>query len=77
VGWRSSLTEATETYTTLVTRLPATTGQKPVTVKPNPDLAELEKADGQRLAHMAGLNPDGRFEITDPRKTPPSKYWPR
>lgn len=40
-------------------------------------LTELEKAEGQRLAHIAGLNPDGRFEITDPRKTPPSKYWPR
>ncbi|MBO2454202.1 hypothetical protein J4573_44440 [Actinomadura barringtoniae] len=39
-------------------------------------VAELEDADGQRLVRIAGLNPAGRFEVTDPRKDPP-KYWPR
>lgn len=39
-------------------------------------VAELEKAPGQRLVHIAGLNPSGRYEIKDPRKDPPP-YWPR
>ncbi|GGV15728.1 hypothetical protein GCM10010182_40900 [Actinomadura cremea] len=33
-------------------------------------IAELEGASGQRLVHIAGLNPTGRYEIKDPRKDP-------
>jgi hypothetical protein len=39
-------------------------------------MAELETAPGQRLVHIAGLNPKGRYEIKDPIADPP-KYWPR
>lgn len=39
-------------------------------------VAELEAASGQRLVHIAGLNPNGRYEIKDPLKDPPD-YWPR
>jgi hypothetical protein len=39
-------------------------------------IAELEEAPGQRLAHIAGLNPNGRYDIKDPLKEPP-EYWPR
>lgn len=36
---------------------------------------ELEQADGQRLVHIAGLDPGRRFEMTDPAESPPA-YWP-
>jgi len=39
-------------------------------------MQELEIASGQRLVHIAGLDPRRRFEIVDPRKKPPSPYWP-
>ena len=38
---------------------------------------ELENATGQRLVQVISLEPRRRFEITDPRKTPPAAYWPR
>ena len=38
---------------------------------------ELENATGQRLVQIISLEPRRRFEITDPKKTPPSAYWPR
>ncbi len=37
---------------------------------------ELEQAAGQRLVHITRLNPDRRFEVTDPARTAP-RYWPR
>ena len=40
-------------------------------------MAELEAASGQLLVHIAGLDPRRRFEITDPRRQPPSPSWPR
>lgn len=42
-----------------------------------PILTALDEADGQRLAHIAELDPNRRFDLTDPRKKPPSVYWPR
>lgn len=36
---------------------------------------EIERADGQRLVHIVGLDPNRRYEMTDPNKSPPS-YWP-
>jgi hypothetical protein len=38
---------------------------------------ELENASGQRLILVTAIDPRRRFDITDPRKTPPSPYWPR
>lgn len=38
---------------------------------------ELAGADGQRLIHIAALDPRNRYESLDPRTAPPSKYWPR
>ena len=42
-------------------------------------MQDLEKADGQRLVRISALSadPHRRYTITDPRKDPPSKYWPR
>jgi hypothetical protein len=40
-------------------------------------MEELEIATSQRLVQIAGIEPRRRFEITDPRRTPPSPYWPR
>jgi hypothetical protein len=37
---------------------------------------EIQEADGQRLIHIAGLDPRNRYESVDPRKQPPSQYWP-
>lgn len=38
---------------------------------------ELRDADGQRLVHITGIDPDRkRYEIIDPRREPPT-YWPR
>jgi PIN like domain len=37
---------------------------------------ELAEASGQRLVHIAGLDPRNRYECIDPRREPP-KYWPR
>lgn len=37
---------------------------------------ELERADGQRLVRINGLDPTRRFEMVDPARKPPS-YWPR
>jgi hypothetical protein len=39
-------------------------------------MEELEQANGQRLVHIAGLDPNRRFELTDPARNPP-KYWLR
>src|ERR1700692_201564 len=38
-------------------------------------MEELESSDSQRLVYIASLEPRRRFEITDPRKNPPSPYW--
>lgn len=40
---------------------------------------ELEAGSGQRLVRVVALDPapGRRFEITDPRRDPPSPYWPR
>lgn len=38
---------------------------------------ELENASWQRLVLITAIEPRRRFEITDPRKSPPSPYWPR
>ena len=38
---------------------------------------ELAEADGQRLIHIAGLDPRNRYDSTDPKERPPSQYWPR
>ena len=40
-------------------------------------MEELEIATGQRLVQIVSIEPRRRFEITDPRRTPPSPYWPR
>jgi hypothetical protein len=40
-------------------------------------IEELEKAGGQRLVLVSAIDPRRRFEITDPRVTAPSPYWPR
>jgi hypothetical protein len=40
-------------------------------------MEELENATGQRLVQIVSIEPRRRFEITDPRRTPPSAYWPR
>ena len=39
-------------------------------------MAELATASGQRLVHIARIDPRRRFEITDPQRKPPSPYWP-
>ncbi len=40
---------------------------------------ELEASNGQRLVRIVALDPTPgrRFEIADPRRDPPSPYWPR
>lgn len=40
---------------------------------------ELQDADGERLVQIAGLDPSPtrRFTLTDPKRDPPSRYWPR
>jgi len=40
-------------------------------------MQDLENAASQRLVQIVSLDPRRRFEITDPRKTAPSAYWPR
>jgi hypothetical protein len=40
-------------------------------------MEELENATGQRLVQIVSIESRRRFEITDPRRTPPSPYWPR
>jgi hypothetical protein len=40
-------------------------------------MEELEIASGQRLVQIVSIESRRRFEITDPRRTPPSPYWPR
>ncbi|HUY51688.1 MAG TPA: hypothetical protein VMV92_39305 [Streptosporangiaceae bacterium] len=39
-------------------------------------MAALERASGQQLVHIAGLDPNRRYEMTDPKKDPP-RYWRR
>ncbi|RIV34114.1 DUF5615 family PIN-like protein [Micromonospora radicis] len=39
-------------------------------------MEELERANGQRLVAIQGIDPSKRFKIIDPRREPP-KYWPR
>lgn len=42
-----------------------------------PDVvADLERADGQRLVTVRGIARRGRYEIRDPRRDPPT-YWTR
>jgi hypothetical protein len=38
-------------------------------------MQQLAEADGQRLVKIASIDPRQRFEITDPRRSPPSPYW--
>ena len=40
-------------------------------------MEKLVEADGQRLVKITGIEAKQRFEMTDPRRTPPSVYWPR
>jgi hypothetical protein len=40
-------------------------------------MAALEEVDAQQLIRIAGINNTDRFDMTDPRRKPPSKYWPR
>ena len=42
-------------------------------------MEELEAGSGQRLVRIVALDPAParRFEISDPRRDPPSPYWPR
>jgi hypothetical protein len=40
-------------------------------------IEELVKAKSQRLVLVSSIDPRRRFEITDPRVTAPSPYWPR
>jgi hypothetical protein len=40
-------------------------------------MEELEIASGQRFVQIVSIESRRRFEITDPRRTPPSPYWPR
>ena len=40
-------------------------------------MEELEIATGQRLVQIVSIESRRRFEIPDPRRTPPSPYWPR
>ena len=39
-------------------------------------VAELMTAGGQRLVRISSLDPDARYQTTDPQTDPP-KYWPR
>ncbi|MGW1346521.1 DUF5615 family PIN-like protein [Kribbella sp. NPDC002412] len=41
-----------------------------------PLIAELANESSQRLVRITAIDPRSRYEITDPKKTPP-KYWPR
>lgn len=38
---------------------------------------QLAEADSQRLVKITSIDPRGRFEVIDPRRTAPSPYWPR
>lgn len=38
---------------------------------------ELDNASGQRIVLITAIDRRRRYEITDPRKTAPSPYWPR
>ena len=40
-------------------------------------MEELENADSQRLIRITSIDsrPRSRFEVTDPRRNPPSAYW--
>ncbi len=40
-------------------------------------MEQLAEADAQRLVKITSIEPRQRFDITDPRRTPPSQYWPR
>jgi hypothetical protein len=42
-------------------------------------MEELETSSGQRLVRIVALDPAParRFDMTDPRRDPPSPYWPR
>jgi hypothetical protein len=42
-------------------------------------MEEPEASNGQQLVRILALDPAParRFEITDPRRDPPSSYWPR
>lgn len=40
-------------------------------------MQELEESDGQRLVRITSIEPRDRFQTIDPRRTPPSPYWPR
>ncbi len=42
-------------------------------------MEDLDQASSQRLVRITALDPAAsrRFDITDPRREPPSPYWPR
>jgi hypothetical protein len=40
-------------------------------------MQQLGEADSQRLVKITSIDPRQRFDITDPRRTSPSPYWPR
>jgi hypothetical protein len=40
-------------------------------------MVELENADSQMLVQIVALEPGRRYVLNDPRKKPPSQYWPR
>ncbi len=40
-------------------------------------MQQLQEADSQRLVKITSIDPRQRFDITDPRRTSPSPYWPR
>jgi len=38
-------------------------------------MEKLAEADGQRLVKVTSIDPRGRFDLTNPRREPPSSYW--
>lgn len=38
-------------------------------------IAALSKVGAQRLVRIAGLDPKQRYEMFDPKSSPPSAYW--
>jgi PIN like domain len=40
-------------------------------------MEKLGEADSQRLVKITSIDPGKRFDMTDPRRVPPSPYWPR
>jgi hypothetical protein len=40
-------------------------------------MEKLVEADSQRLVKITSIDTGKRFDMTDPRRNPPSPYWPR